>query len=301
MDQTDSIDLLITAPSRGPTERHAEDPRTDVTRSFMGELARAMQGAAQRERKRIARIVAEEAAAQADATRTRAASEAHELQRLAEGDVERIQAWAAAEIERIRTEAERRTAERRDDLETYLSRHETIIATELDGLESAVSDFDQTLARFFDELGTMTDAADIVRRAGSLPGMPDLDAARSAARARAIDAIENTAAEDEPRPAAGAGAEAEPGVVADAGAVGVMDPDAIGRPDPTTAESPADESGAPVPTVGDPLDVQVEAEDEAAHVAAAAAMPAGTAARVLRSIIPWTSSKAGHDRGASSR
>jgi hypothetical protein len=305
MDQTDSTDLLIVAaPSRRPSERRTDGQPTDVTRSFMAELARAMQAAAQRERKRIARIVADEAAGQAEATRTRAASEAHELQRLAEADVERIEAWAAAEVERIRTEAERRTAERRSDLQTYLARHETIIATELEGLESAVGEFEATLARFFDELGTMADAADIVRRAGSLPAMPDLDDARATARARAIQAVENPPADEPGRDVAADHEDADTAHLdGDGAGVGVMDPDAIGRTDGPAADGAAIEpsepaTDAPGPTVGDPLDVQADVDDEAAQVGAGAAMPASAAARVLRTIIPWTSSNAGHDRGA---
>lgn len=297
MDHADSTDLLIVAaPSRAASRRPDAGPAGDVARSFMAELARAMQTAAQRERKRIAKLVADEAAGQAEATRTRAAAEAHELERLAETDVERIQAWAAAEIARIRGEAERRTVERRSDLETYLARHQTIIGTEIDGLDSAVRDFDASLARFFDELGAMTDPADIVRRAGSLPAMPDLDAARSAARAVAIETIEN------PPPAAG-----DPSVApADARAgVAVMDPEAIGRPDEGSeriARDPLDGVASVSPFAADPLDVQIGPEDEtgndAEQAAAGAAMPASAAARVLRSIIPWSPPNRSQDQGA---
>jgi hypothetical protein len=298
LDQIDTIDE--TAAGEGPLPVQADSGGgggiADLMPTFLGELARAMQAAAQREQKRIARVIADEATRQVETTRTRAAAEAEELRRLAEADVERVQAWAAAEIERIRSEAERRTAERRQDLGTYLVRHESIIATEIDGVEAAVREYDQVLARFFDDLAGMTDPADIVRRAGSLPTMPDLDTVRATARAGAVAAVAN----------AERAAESSPGGEGTT-AVGVMDPAAVGRPadasaavagpaavagradaEPSGVEPSAVESAAPSasaegvdesgPTT-DPVAVDAPANGSANH--------ANAAVRVLRTLAPW--------------
>ncbi|HET9456755.1 MAG TPA: hypothetical protein VFO78_05405, partial [Candidatus Limnocylindrales bacterium] len=232
MDQIDTIDGTAAGGGLPPMQ---SDPNegggvADLMPTFLGELARAMQAAAQRERTRIAKVIADEATSQVATTRSRAATEAEELRRLAEADVDRVHAWAAAEIERIRSEAERRTAERRQDLETYLTRHESIIATEIDGVDAAVREYDRVLAQFFDELAAMTDPADIVRRAGSLPTMPDLDTVRATARAGAVAelAIAEQASDSSP---GGEGTTA----------VGVMDPAAVGRPaDASAADASAD-------------------------------------------------------------
>ena len=106
--------------------------------SFLAELALAMKAAAERERERIGEVVATEAAEHVEKARTRAAAETAELRRLADEDLERIEDWSTTEIERIRREAERRTDERRSGLEAYLAQHDTIIATEIDGVDSAV-------------------------------------------------------------------------------------------------------------------------------------------------------------------
>ena len=303
MDQIDTIDE--TAAGEGPLPVQADSGGgggiADLMPTFLGELARAMQAAAQREQKRIARVIADEATRQVETTRTRAAAEAEELRRLAEADVERVQAWAAAEIERIRSEAERRTAERRQDLGTYLVRHESIIATEIDGVEAAVREYDEVLARFFEDLAGMTDPADIVRRAGSLPTMPDLDTVRATARAGAVAAVAN----------AERAAESSPGGEGTT-AVGVMDPAAVGRPadasaadaepsgvEPSAVAGPSDAEPSGVEPLGvEPAAPSASAEgvDESGPTTDPVAVDApangsadhpNAAVRVLRTLAPW--------------
>jgi hypothetical protein len=210
--------------------------------SFLAELTRAMQAAAELERERIAAIVADEAAGEVEKARRRAAVEADELRRLAEADMDRIQAWSADETERIRREASQRADERRKDLEEYLAKHESIIATEIEAIGIGVRDYRSTLDQFFDELRGATDPAQIARRADSLPSLPDLESIRGIARASAVARFANPPqdAADEPMdedqgwaPDAASGPPADADVDdewADAGAgLGVMDPDAVGR------------------------------------------------------------------------
>jgi hypothetical protein len=286
----DTIDTQVGAapPSATATASGGGSALADLMPAFLAELARAMQAAAQRERTRIAKVVADEAADHVDRTRTRAAAENEELRRLAEADVERIQAWSAAEVERIRGEAERRTAERRSDLEAYMARHESIIATEVEGVDAAVRDYDATLTLFFDELAAMTDPADIARRAGSLPPLPDLDAVRAAARAGAVAQYANPDAPNDPADPVASGPAAD-----GASGVAVMDPDAVGRSDEASSapeekveEAPAAESTAAPPA--DPL--HVPADENADFGVSGPPEQPSAAIRVLRTIAPWTAS-----------
>jgi len=180
--------------AEGP-ESSDEQPRTDgtapaaregLTPTFLAGLAAAMRETAVRERDRISGVVADDAAAHVEKVRSRAAIETEELRRLAEEDVEHINQWSAAEIERVKTEATQKIDDRRSSLDVYLKQHDTIIDTEIEGVNSAVRDYEATLDRFFSELSAETDPASIVRRAGQLPAPPDLDEIRATARANAM-------------------------------------------------------------------------------------------------------------------
>jgi F0F1-type ATP synthase membrane subunit b/b' len=279
MDQNDPVGI---GPQEGgpvTTTDYGRVPSAAATLlpSFLAELTRAMQAAAEQQRDRIAAVVADEAADQVDKARSRAAVEAEELRRLAEEDVGRIQAWSADETERIRREASRRTDELRKDLEEHLAQHESIIVTEIDGVGVAVRDYRSTLDQFFDELRGATDPAQIARRAGSLPAPPDLESIRGDARASAVARFANAPqdATDEPvGEELGRAFEAAPGPSADvdvgdewavAGAgLGVMDPEAVGR--------------------SEDLPIGPAVED----AVAASVQRSSAAVRLVRSIAPWT-------------
>jgi hypothetical protein len=284
-----------------------------IVPSFLAELTRAMQATAEQERERIAAVVAEEAAGQVDTARARAAIEAEELRRLAEQDVGGIRAWAADETERIRQEASRRTDERRKELEAHLAKHDSLIASEIAGVDVAVIDYRATLDRFFDELRGATDPADIARRAGSLPMPPDLDEVRATARANAVETFANAPEDvaDEPpteeaAEAPVAMAEASTAVEAPVAMAEATEADATpaaaedeaeaaGEPylAPVMAADAADASDAEAGTgvmdpdaVGRTEELPVDAPVEEAT--AATAQRSSAAVRMLRSIAPWT-------------
>ncbi len=160
--------------------------RPAQTPTFLSELAHAMQAAADRERERIAAVVAEDASAHVEKVRARATVETEELRRLAEEDVARIDEWSAAEIERVRAEAAQKTSDRRASLEEYLKQHDAIIAAEIEGVDGAVRDYGVTLEQFFTGLSDSSDPSEIVRRAEMLPAPPSLDEVRATARAEAV-------------------------------------------------------------------------------------------------------------------
>jgi hypothetical protein len=307
MDQNDQI--VIPSPAAGPVtvpgrESIAATRARNIMPSFLAELTRVMQAAAERERQRIDEVIAEEAAEHVEKTRARAAAETEELRRLAEADVERIQDWSATEIERIHGETDRRTNERRADLEAYLAQHDTIIATEIDEVDAAIGGYRATLDEFFSELSASTDPSDIARRAGSLPAPPNLESARAAARANAVARALNASqvATDEPvgdelglggESGAGPSVDADPGDEPSAASgvgLGVMDPDAVGRSmglSDTLGEidtGAATEWGSAPPA--DPLYVGA---DVAAEIDSPEPVETSSpAVRLLRSIAPWT-------------
>ena len=307
MDQSEPDDLRAHAVGAMIAETYESDSHgvaRNILPAFLAELARAMQAAAERERERIDEVVTKEGAEQVEKSRSRAAAETEELRRLAEEDVARIKEWSRTEIERIRRDADRRMDERRKNLEGYLVKHESIIATEIDGVDTAIRGYRAALDRFFDEFTSSTDPADIARRAGSLPAPPDLDEVRATARVNAIGELANA-----PDDAAAGSVTVEPALVADAPAIsaddvasdepssteetglGVMDPDAVGRLD-TLADPSGELDGAAVPTsaTAPPADaLYVEAEEAEEVAVAESANHTSAAGRLLRSIAPWAS------------
>ena len=181
----DSIEPIASdAADESTTEGSAM--RAPQTPTFLSELAHAMQAAADRERERIAAVVAEDASAHVDKVRSRAEIETQELRRLAEEDVSRIEEWSASEIERIRAEAAQKTTDRRASLDEYLKQHDAIIEAEIEGVDGAVRQYGITLEEFFAGLTDSSDPSEIVRRAEQLPAPPDLDTVRASARGDAV-------------------------------------------------------------------------------------------------------------------
>lgn len=313
MDQNHAIDVEDQPAEPGTAtagDSVAKAGAGNVLPGFLAEIARAMQAAAERERERIAEVVASEAAEHVEKARTRAAAESEELRRLAEEDVTRIEDWSASEIERIRGEADARSAQRRNELEAYLARHESIIATEIDGVGTAVQDYRASLDQFFAELTHSSDPADIARRAGWLPDPPDLDAVRAAARAAAVERFANApqdATSDSVGDEPGDGVESSAGQPTIPGegdepsgesgsGMGVMDPEADGRStDLPTVPGEFDAEPAGEPAVPAGQGARVPAYDQEDFAVPESVHHSSTAARLLRSISPWTSSAARPD------
>ncbi len=207
------------------------------------------------------------------------------------------------EIERLRRDADRRMDERRNSLQDYLAKHESIIATEIDGVDAAIRGYRAALDGFFDDFKGSTDPADIARRAGSLPEPPDLDEVRAIARASAIaelahapdDAAVRPMTDDpgqvieaDPAPSADVDAGVDPALNAGAGQ-GVMDPDAVGRLDALPAPvGEVDAEAGPTSATAPPADaLHVEADDAVEVAVEGSADHASPALRLLRSIAPW--------------
>jgi hypothetical protein len=235
-----------------------------------------MHAAAATERERIGEMVAEDARDHIEKARARGAIEAAELRRLADDEVREIEAWAAREITHVRREADRRTKERRADLASFLHRHDAIIATEIAGVETAVADYAATLAHFVEGLIATAHPGEIARRADSVPPPPDLDDVRAHARAAAVAVYER---DDDDVAAAGmAMGDAPPEAVSDPG-VGVMDPEADGRP----GELPL---AVDPPQVPEDVPNAAEEAETSEGATGSSDQPTG-ALRFFRALVPW--------------
>ena len=302
----------------------AAEPPTDgaavgLRPGFLAELAVAMRATAEKERERISAQVSEDASGHIEKVRARAAIETDELKRLAEEDVQHIEEWSAAEMERIRGEADKKIEDRRGSLEEYLKQHDSIIDTEIDGVNAAVRDYGTTLDQFFAELSAADDPATIVQRAEALPAAPDLDQVRAQARASAVAVFadqedEAAASEAAPEPIAAdptdaegiaggvattASGEAATAVADQAATEASGDVDVEARAETTGDAATAEASTADATAEATPVPVMdpdatanpswPTAPDDAEPVeVAASADHTSAAVRLLRSVAPWT-------------
>jgi len=307
------LDTTASPPSPAPAASHPS-----VVPSFLAELTRAMQAAAEQMRAHIDADVADDAAEEIERAHVRGSIEADELRRLADEDIDGIDAWLAAETERVRGEAARRTDERRTELASHLAKHDSIIAAEVDGVEAAVRDYRTTLDTFFAELKDADDPSELARRAGSLPAPPDLESARGAARADAVARFANGGSESRDTTEPGEDMPAE-AVAAETTAPEPAPTETVPEPEPAVAAAipapPSDEgvglgvmNPAAYADAEADTDVEPEADDEAEaetpppapEPVAAGSIQASTAAtRLFRTITDWASSPSsnGEHRG----
>lgn len=281
-----------------PAETAVDDPApipsapAEVVPGFLSELATAMQGVAQRERERLAALVADDAAVHIERARADGTGEAEGFRRMADDDVARIEQWADGEVERIRADAARRIAERRAGLDATLVQHEAVIQAEIDGVERAVVDYDDRLERFVAGLADTGDPEHIARLAATLPRPPDLADVRATARAAAMSGIaERSAAGEASAEAAavaadGDGADGAPALAPEGPAI-----ESVGTMTAAEADHGAEPEGddrGPVAVMDVPT---ADVGEPAPPEALVAAHPFGhtnSAVRLIRSVAPWT-------------
>ena len=224
-----------------------EDPTQAVeggrVPTFLHEIARTMQAAADREREQIAAEMANSLTAHVEKVRARAATEAAELKRRAEADVDHIREWSAAEAERLRQETENRIGARRDGLDRDLRQHDTLVEREISQAGEAVEEYRGELDRFVGRLASEQEPTEIARLASLLPEPPSVEEIASAARAEAIAQLARSEATTED---AAAGHDL----------LGVMDPSVIRQ---TAGPKPQEDASAP-PADASSEDEQVSQE-----------------------------------------
>ncbi len=292
-DSTVAVDDQPTAASDAATEASPTNGnghtngngRPDPTRGFLDELTLAMRGAAERERERISAEVDAATEAHVEKVRARAATEAAELRRLAEDDIDGIHAWSKEETIRIREETDQRIGTRREELQSYLIRHATIIDGEVGHVEDAVRAYRTEMDQFFERLVAENDPAAFARLADEMPAPPDLAKVGGAARAEAVAAL---AEERDASDAAVADAVASAEVNGMAGGASAFDP---AQPGPELVPVMSEPNGmangtavmADVVASGEPVAVEAEAGAVDAAAADTAAHP-NAAVRIWRSL-----------------
>jgi len=192
--------------------------------SLMAEIARAMQVAANRERRRIDLSVGEEEAAQIEKVHLRAAAESDELKKHAEEDVSLVDTWREDQIQRIREDADRQIDDRRRRLEESLTHHGSLIETETQSVQLAVQEYRASLDAFFGRLSEEREPSAIARLAGTLPDPPDLNEVRADARSGAMNELEQRSEADGADPTAESFAAGEDSSKLGKEPVGVMEP-----------------------------------------------------------------------------
>jgi hypothetical protein len=171
-------DVETTAPEESAPESIANlTPvgEVDQSRSFLSELARAMQATAGNERERVVADTERRRSARIDEIRARETAEADRMRELAAEDQAGIDTWAATEIARIKAEQDRRAEALRADLETSLGQHRELIAQEVNAVETAVATYRSQVDTFFDTLERETDPVAIAQLATRRPVFPSLD------------------------------------------------------------------------------------------------------------------------------
>ena len=260
------------------------------------EIARAMQGAADRERARIDVGIGEDESAQVEKILGRASAEAAELSKHADQDVSVVNAWYKDQVKRIRAEADRQIDDRRTRLEQSLTHHGTLIEAEVESVHVAVQGYRASLDAFFGRLAEERDPSAIARLAGDLPDPPDLDEVRAEARSAAMQAREQEPDAETPSPdTSPANGNGRTGPEREL--VPVMDTDAVPEPagalDGTaivaTAVPAAPVASAP-PSSPAPSD-----GDEAVSSPDAVAAQENVAVRLIRAIANRTSTNGAHE------
>ena len=159
----------------------AELTEIDDRTQFLGDLARVMQSTVASEQTRNTELAEQRRKAHVDGIREREAEEIEELRELAKDDIKGIDAWSEGEIKRIKLERERRIASRREQLQTRLEEHRSVVGREVDAVEAAVANYRTEMEQFFGRLGGETDPIAIASLAGKQPVVPrpEGDRARS--------------------------------------------------------------------------------------------------------------------------
>jgi len=154
----------------------AELTEIDDRTQFLGDLARVMQSTVASEQARNTEVAEQRRKAHVDGIREREAEEIEELRELAKDDIKGIDAWSEGEIKRIKLERERRIASRREQLQTRLEEHRSVVGREVDAVEAAVANYRTEMDQFFSRLAIENDPIAIASLAGKQPAFPDLKA-----------------------------------------------------------------------------------------------------------------------------
>ena len=222
---------------------------------FLADLTQAMRSTAETARQATIDQCHTDAKEYVEKLHARTDDEAASLRKSAESDVSSIREWSKAEVERIRVETEQRIARRRELLEQELQEYNNSIETEIARVEKRVTDFEEEVARFFEQLLKEGDPTMFASMAAQMPDPPSFSAEEQPAfteeikarRAEIIRSEDLLGASAAARPVSQAVRPVAPAPVAAAAAA---------APAPAPAPAAAEAAAAPAPVEPKPAPVE---------------------------------------------
>jgi hypothetical protein len=233
---------VATAPGQDADETVTDLPTSaDEDRStFLSELAEAMQTIVSAERARVADETEARRQAWLSLAHTRDAVEVERLRTVATDDTKAIETWVEVETKRIQREGERRRKEVQEDLATNLAAHRSTFDSAIDRVERAIGAYRADVDQFFTGFDGVRNPVAIAGRATERPEFPELEPVPETVASQASAAAELEATKASAANASDDDQTGGTGSTESLDAVGVIDPDAIGRADETLPEPVVD-------------------------------------------------------------
>jgi hypothetical protein len=142
---------------------------------FLADLTQAMRSTAETARQATIEQCQADAKTYTEQLHARTDDEAASLRKAAEGDVSAIRDWSKAEMERIRVETEQRISRRRELLEQELQEYNAAIELEIERVQKRVTDFEEEVAHFFEQLLQEADPTVFASMAAQMPDPPSFE------------------------------------------------------------------------------------------------------------------------------
>ena len=142
---------------------------------FLADLTQAMRSTAETARQATIEQCQADAKVYTEKLHARTDDEAASLRKAAEADVSAIRDWSKAEMERIRVETEQRISRRRELLEQELQEYNAAIELEIERVQKRVSNFEEEVASFFEQLLQEADPTVFASMAAQMPDPPSFE------------------------------------------------------------------------------------------------------------------------------
>ena len=142
---------------------------------FLADLTQAMRSTAETARQATIEQCQADAKVYTEKLHARTDDEAASLRKAAEADVSAIRDWSKAEMERIRVETEQRISRRRELLEQELQEYNAAIELEIERVQKRVTNFEEEVASFFEQLLQEADPTVFASMAAQMPDPPSFE------------------------------------------------------------------------------------------------------------------------------
>jgi DNA repair exonuclease SbcCD ATPase subunit len=142
---------------------------------FLADLTQAMRSTAETARQATIEQCQAVAKGYTEKLQARTDDESASLRKAAEADVSAIRDWSKAEMERIRVETEQRISRRRELLEQELQEYNSAIELEIERVQKRVTNFEEEVANFFEQLLQEADPTVFASMAAQMPDPPSFE------------------------------------------------------------------------------------------------------------------------------